>query len=51
MGVVEALAGYYIDPVLRSAVWFMIFLIVLMVRPSGLLGMVGAEEVGFREQN
>ncbi len=51
VGVVEALAGYYIDPVLRSAVWFMIFLIVLMVRPSGLLGMVGAEEVGFREQN
>lgn len=51
VGVVEALAGYYIDPVLRSAVWFVIFLIVLIVRPAGLLGQVGAEEVGFREQH
>ena len=51
VGVVEVLAGYYIDPVLRSAVWFVIFLIVLIVRPSGLMGQVGAEEVGFREQN
>jgi branched-chain amino acid transport system permease protein len=51
VGVVEALAGYYIDPVLRSAVWFIIFLIVLIVRPAGLLGQVGAEEVGFREQH
>ena len=51
VGVVEVLAGYYIDPVLRSAVWFVIFRIVLIVRPSGLMGQVGAEEVGFREQN
>lgn len=51
VGIVEAFAGFYIDPVLRSAVWFVIFLIVLIVRPSGLLGVVGAEEVGFREQH
>ncbi len=51
VGIVEAFAGYYIDPVLRSAVWFVIFLIVLIVRPAGLLGQVGAEEVGFREQH
>jgi branched-chain amino acid transport system permease protein len=51
VGVVEAFAGFYIDPVLRSAVWFIIFLIVLIVRPAGLLGQVGAEEVGFREQS
>lgn len=51
VGVVEALAGFYIDPVLRSAVWFVIFLIVLIVRPAGLMGQVGAEEVGFREQH
>ena len=51
VGVVEAFAGFYIDPVLRSAVWFIIFLVVLIVRPSGLLGQVGAEEVGFREQS
>lgn len=51
VGVVEAFAGYYIDPALKNAVWFVIFLIVLVVRPAGLLGQVGAEEVGFREQN
>ena len=51
VGVVEALAGFYIDPVLRSAIWFLIFLVVLIVRPSGLMGQVGAEEVGFREQH
>ena len=51
VGVVEALAGFYIDPVLRSAIWFLIFLVVLVVKPAGLLGQVGAEEVGFREQH
>jgi len=51
VGVVEAFAGFYIDPVLKSAVWFLIFLVVLVVRPAGLLGQVGAEEVGFREQH
>ena len=51
VGVVEALAGFYIDPALKNAIWFIIFLVVLVVRPAGLLGQVGAEEVGFREQN
>ena len=51
VGVVEAFAGFYIDPALKNAIWFIIFLVVLIVRPSGLLGQVGAEEVGFREQN
>ena len=51
VGVVEALAGFYIDPVLRSAIWFLIFLVVLVVKPAGLLGQVGAEEVGVREQH
>ncbi|KAF3996459.1 branched-chain amino acid ABC transporter permease [Glaciimonas immobilis] len=50
VGIVEAFAGYYIDPALKSAIWFIIFLIVLILRPSGLFGQVGAEEVGFREQ-
>lgn len=51
VGVVEAFAGYYIDPALKNAIWFIIFIVVLIVRPSGLMGQVGAEEVGFREQN
>lgn len=50
VGVVEAFAGFYIDPELKQAIWFLIFLAVLVVRPAGLFGQVGAEEVGFREQ-
>ena len=51
VGIVEAFAGYYIDPSLKTAIWFLIFLAVLILRPAGLLGQVGAEEVGFREQH
>lgn len=51
VGIVEAFAGYYIDPSLKSATWFLIFLVVLVLKPSGLLGQVGAQEVGLREQH
>lgn len=51
VGIVEAFAGYYIDPELKQAIWFLIFLLVLVVKPTGLFGQVGAEEVGFREQS
>ena len=50
IGMIEALAGFYVDPALKSAIWFAVFVIVLIVRPSGLLGQAGAAEVGFREQ-
>ena len=46
VGIVESFAGYYIDPGLKQAIWFAIFIAVLIVRPSGLLGQAGAEEVG-----
>jgi len=48
IGVVEACAGFYVDPALEQAVWFLIFIAVLIVRPAGLFGQVGAEEVGLR---
>lgn len=51
VGVIEALAGTFIDPELKQAIWFIIFLGVLVVRPTGLFGQVGAEEIGFREQS
>ena len=51
VGVIEALAGTFIDPELKQAIWFLIFVAVLVVRPTGLFGQVGAEEIGFREQN
>jgi branched-chain amino acid transport system permease protein len=51
VGLTEALAGYYLDPALKHAVLFAVFIIVLLVRPSGLFGVAGAEEVGLREQS
>ena len=50
VGLMESFAGYYVDPALKQAIWFIIFVIVLVVRPSGLMGQAGAEEVGLREQ-
>nr|WP_314256857.1 branched-chain amino acid ABC transporter permease [uncultured Devosia sp.] len=51
IGVIEALAGYYLDPELKHVAWFLVFIAVLIIRPSGLFGIAGAEEVGLREQN
>jgi branched-chain amino acid transport system permease protein len=51
VGLVETFAGFYIDPSLKSAVWFVLFIAVLVARPSGILGTAGAEEVGLREQH
>jgi branched-chain amino acid transport system permease protein len=50
VGVIETFAGYYVDPALKQAVWFLIFVAFLILRPSGLMGQVGAEEVGLRAQ-
>ena len=50
IGMTEALAGFYLDPALKQAVWFCIFILVLLVRPSGLFGLAGADEVGLRAQ-
>lgn len=51
VGIVESLAGYYIDPALKQAIWFLLFVFVLVIRPSGMFGQAGAEEVGMRPQN
>lgn len=50
VGMTEALAGYYLDPALKHAILFAVFILVLVVRPSGLFGQAGAEEVGLRGQ-
>ena len=50
VGMMESFAGYYVDPTLKQAIWFIIFVVVLVVCPSGLMGQAGAEEVGLREQ-
>ncbi len=51
VGFTEAIGGYYVDPILKNAILFMVFIVVLLVKPSGLLGHPGAEEVGLREQH
>jgi len=51
VGLTEAFAGYYLDPALKYAVLFAVFIAVLIIKPSGLFGQVGAEEVGLREQS
>ena len=48
IGLTDALSGYYIDPSLKEATYFIIFLFVLFVKPSGLMGMIGAEEMGMK---
>jgi branched-chain amino acid transport system permease protein len=46
VGVVEALSGYWLDPALKQAIWFTLFLVALVFMPAGLLGQRGAEELG-----
>lgn len=43
IGLVEAFAGYYIDPGLKQAIWFALFLAVLVFRPAGLMGKLGPD--------
>jgi branched-chain amino acid transport system permease protein len=44
---VEAFSGFWV-PELKEAVYFVVFIIVLLIRPTGLFGVVGAEEVGLK---
>ncbi|AKU12209.1 branched-chain amino acid ABC transporter permease [Azoarcus sp. CIB] len=39
IGLVDSLAGYYISPDLKEVVYFVIFILILVVRPTGLLGL------------
>lgn len=49
IGLVEALSGVIFDPGLKEAIYFVIFIMVLLVRPSGIFSLgKGAEEVGLK---
>ena len=50
VGLVEALSGYFIAPTVKEVVYYIIFLGILLVRPSGLFGILGSEEVGLRHE-
>ncbi|MBS4022619.1 MAG: branched-chain amino acid ABC transporter permease [Dethiobacter sp.] len=38
IGIVETLSGYFIDPAMKQAIYFIIFICVLIFKPSGLFG-------------
>jgi branched-chain amino acid transport system permease protein len=38
IGVVEALSGFFISPHLKEAIYFVIFILILLFRPAGLFG-------------
>jgi branched-chain amino acid transport system permease protein len=49
IGLIESFSGVYISPALKEAVYFVIFILILLVRPQGLFGKgKGTEEVGLK---
>ncbi|UCF90123.1 MAG: branched-chain amino acid ABC transporter permease [Desulfobacterales bacterium] len=49
IGVVESIGGTFVSPALKEAIYFAIFVLVLLVRPQGLFGKgKGSEEVGLK---
>lgn len=46
VGLVETLSGYFISPSMKQAVIFVLFIVILVIRPSGLLGRKGEEAIG-----
>jgi branched-chain amino acid transport system permease protein len=43
IGLVESISGTYVDPTLKEAIYFILFILVLLFRPNGLFGVRGAE--------
>jgi branched-chain amino acid transport system permease protein len=48
IGLIEAFSGFFISPQLQGALYYVMFVVILVARPQGLLGVVGAQEMGFR---
>jgi branched-chain amino acid transport system permease protein len=49
IGLVESFSGTYLSAAIKEAAYFVIFILVLLVRPQGLFGMgKGSEEVGLK---
>lgn len=46
IGLVQAFSSYYVDPTLGVAFYFLVFLFVLVIRPSGIFGRPGSAKVG-----
>lgn len=48
IGVIETVSGFLISSAWKQAVYFVLFILVLIFRPAGLFGIRGAEEVGLK---
>jgi branched-chain amino acid transport system permease protein len=46
IGLVQSLSGYYIAPAYGQLLYFVVFLLVMLLRPNGLLGQRGTAMVG-----
>ncbi len=49
VGVVQSLSGYYVAPAFGQMFFFILFLLVMIFRPNGLLGQQGAATIGINE--
>jgi branched-chain amino acid transport system permease protein len=49
VGIVQSLSGYYVAPAYGQMFYFLVFLLVMIFRPNGLLGQRGAAMVGINE--
>lgn len=48
IGLTEALSGYFISASMKQLVYFCIFILILVLRPAGLFGQRGTEELGVK---
>jgi len=49
VGVVQSLSSYYVSPALGQMFFFILFLLVMIFRPNGLLGQKGAANIGMND--
>jgi branched-chain amino acid transport system permease protein len=49
IGVVQSISSYYVAPAYGQMFFFILFLVVMIVRPNGLLGQKGAATVGMND--
>ena len=49
VGVVQSVSGYYVAPAFGQLFFFLLFLLVMIFRPNGLLGQKGAAMLGMNE--
>jgi branched-chain amino acid transport system permease protein len=49
IGVVQSLSSYYVSPALGQMFFFILFLLVMLFRPEGILGQKGAATIGIND--